>query len=273
MPKLMIALLLMVPGLALADADRMTVNGHSVEINDGTQGGKMLFVDGQVMHANGLILLDAALLEVAGVPVVTGISGAGGNVCNAAPFVVVLPDGAAPEFYGPIDSCANLQIVDVQPEAIVFASEPVPSQPGEVWVWNRITGMTEALPEEFAPTEGAGWDQLSDLAEAHPADAMALEPVYQALVSGLGADYPIYAERISGLGSGDLTAEGYLGEACEKYTCEADFAVLYLHKATRQVFAIWHVSGEIENRIYPEDTSLWPPEAMVVLREKAAAGD
>lgn len=269
MPKLMIALLVMVPGLAMADADRMTVNGHSVEVNDGTQNGKMLFVDGQLMHGNGLILLDSAVLEVAGVQVVTGISGAGGNACNAAPFVVVLPDGAAPEFYGLIDSCANLQIVDVQPEAIVFASEPVPSQPGEVWVWNRTTGMTAALPEEFVPTESAGWDQLSNLAGAHPADALELEPLYQALVSGLGEDYPVYAERISGLGSGDLTAEGYLGEACLKFTCEADFAVLYLHKATQQVFAIWHVSGEIENRIFPEDTTLWPPEAMVILRANA----
>ena len=118
---------------------------------------------------------------------------------------------------------------------------------------------------------GSGDDAeaLDSLAGAHPVDAMALAPVLQALQTGLGSDYPAFAERISELGSGDLTATGYLGEACLKFTCEADWALLYLHRETQQVFAIWHVYGEIENRIHPQDTTLWPPEAMALLRERA----
>jgi hypothetical protein len=262
----MVAVLGTLAGPAGAEDVKMTAAGHSIEVTDGTQGDKMLFVDGQAMHIDGLILLDAAVQEVGGVTVVTGVAGAGGNACNAAPFVLALPEGGAPTFFGPVDSCAALQIVDVQPEAIVFAAEPVPSEPGEVWVWNATTGLTEALPEEFAPAAGAGWDQLGKLAGAHPAEALALAPVYEALVTGLGAEYEVFAERISDLGSGDLTAEGYLGEACLKFTCEADFAKLYLHAASQQVFAVWHVSGEIENRIYPQDTNLWPSEAMAMLR-------
>lgn len=259
-------------GAAGAQNGIMTVAGHSVEVNDGTQGDKMLLVDGQLMHLNGVIYLDDAVKLVGGISVVTGSAGPGGNACNAAPFVLALPEGVAPEFFGPIDSCAYLPVVDVQSQAIVFASEPSPSEPGEVWVWNRLTGMTEALPEAFVPVESAGWDTLGDLAGAHPAEALALSPVYEALVAGLGPDYDAFAARISGLGSGDLTEAGYLGEACEKFTCEADFAVLYLHAPTERVFAIWHVAGEIENRIWPQDTTLWPTEAMAVLRAKGEGG-
>jgi hypothetical protein len=107
---------------------------------------------------------------------------------------------------------------------------------------------------------------VSSLAQAHPVDAMKLAPVLAALQAGLGADYPVYAERISDLGSGDLTAEGYLGQACLKYTCEADWALLYLHPATEGVFAAWHVEGEIEPHLWPTDTNLWPAEAMAALR-------
>lgn len=254
---------------AAAAEDIRTVSGRSVGVMEDAQGGKVLFVDRSMLHSDGLILLDAEPFLVDGMTVITGVAGAGGNGCNAAPFVLVVPETGAPALYGPIDSCAYLPIVDVQPQAIVFASEPSPADPGEVWVWNRATGFTEALPEVFAPGEGTGWDQLSSLADTHPADALALQPVYDALVTGLGADYDAFAERISGLGAGSLTAEGYLGSACIKLTCEADWAILYLHRETEQVFAIWHVYGEIENRIFPQDTTLWPPEAMELLRASA----
>jgi len=173
----------------------------------------------------------------------------------------VLTLGAAPKVWGPVDTCVYLD-AQMQADSIVFAAEA-----GEVWVWNRITGFTEALPEPFVA--GAGWDALAGLAGAHPVKALAIAPVYEALQAGLGAEFAVFAERISGLGSGDLAAEGYLGEACVKFTCGSDFAVLYLEAATQRVFAIWRVYGEVENRIWPADTTLWPPEAMAVLRAKA----
>ncbi|MBA3910919.1 MAG: hypothetical protein C0524_13855 [Rhodobacter sp.] len=58
-------------------------------------------------------------------------------------------------------------------------------------------------------------------------------PIVLALPKGAapGFDVPIdscaylaFAERISGLGAGDLTDGGYLGSACIKLTCEADWA-------------------------------------------------
>ncbi|MDP3197022.1 hypothetical protein [Tabrizicola sp.] len=245
-------------------AQERSVAGHLIAIKDDGMGGAALVVDGEVLHENGVIYLDEAVPVVGGVTVVTGVAGSGGNACGAAPFVLALPEGASAALFGPLDSCREFA-VQVQPEALVFATEPL-SEPGEVWVWNPVTGLTEALPEDFSADPGAGWQAVADLAQSHPVDAMKVGPVLSALETGLGADYPIFAERISDLGSGDLTAEGYLGQACLKFTCDADWALLYLHPATEGVFAVWHVAGEIEPRLWPADTTHWPAEAMAALR-------
>ncbi|MCC6519052.1 MAG: hypothetical protein IT543_09410 [Tabrizicola sp.] len=245
-------------------SEGLTVAGHEITVNDDGMGSAALIVDGEVLHENGVIYLDEAAQTLGGVTVVTGVAGSGGNACGAAPFVLALPESAAPALYGPVDSCREFSM-QVQPEALVFATEPLPSVPGEVWVWTPAEGLTEAPPEDFAADSSAGWEALPRLAQAHPVEAMKLAPVLQALQAGLGADYPVFAERISDLGSGDLTAEGYLGQACLKYTCDTDWALLYLHPATEGVFAAWHVDGEVEPHFWPADTGLWPAEAMAAL--------
>lgn len=248
-----------------AMAETLTVAGHALEVKGDGMGSAALLVDGEVLLEDGVIYLDEATQTIGGATVATGVAGAGGNACGAAPFVLALTEGAAPQLYGPIDSCREFTL-HVQPDALVFSTEPLPSEPGEIWVWNPTTGLTEALPEEFSADSGVGWEAIPSLAEAHPVDAMKLAPVLAALQGGLGADYPVFAERISDLGSGELTPEGYLGQACLKYTCEADWAFLYLHPATEGVFAAWAVSGEIEPHVWPADTTTWPPEAMTALR-------
>lgn len=260
--------------LALAasalSAEELSIAGHRVGILDDGMGSAALTVDGEVLHENGIILLDEATQSIGGMTVVTGVAGAGGNACGAAPFVLALPEGAAPQLFGPVDSCRAFTL-QVQPEALVFATDPLPSEPGEVWVWNPVSGLTEAASEEFSADTDAGWEALPRLAGAHPVDAMKLAPVLQALETGLGADYPIFAERISDLGSGDLTAEGYLGQACLKVTCETDWALLYLHPETKAVFAAWHVDAEDAPHLWPTDMALWPAEALAAL--EAAAGE
>jgi hypothetical protein len=246
-------------------AQGLTVAGHEITVKDDGLGSAALIIDGEVLHENGVIYLDEATQSLGGMTVLTGVAGSGGNACGAAPFVLALSEGSAPALYGPLDSCREFTL-QVQPEALVFSTEPLPSEPGEVWVWNPTTGLTEALSEEFSADTGAGWEAMPTLAQAHPVDAMKLAPVLAALQAGLGDDYPAFAERISDLGSGDLTNEGYLGQACLKYTCETDWALLYLHPATEGVFAAWHVEGEAEARLWPADTSLWPAEALAALQ-------
>lgn len=255
----------LVAAMALADS-RMSVGGHDIAVTDDGAGMAQLMVDGAVMHENGVIYLDPGPVSLGDLTLVTGAAGAGGNACNAAPFVLALPESGAPEFWGPVDSCAYFTPT-LADGRLVFAAEPMPGAAGETWLWTREGGFVPGPAVGFV-AEG-GWDGLDRLAGAHPVEALGLAPVMQALQQGLGADYPAFIERIGGLGSGDLTAEGYLGSACVKLTCEADWAILYLHRETQQVFAIWHVYGEIENRIYPEDTNIWPEEAMAILRGSA----
>lgn len=250
-----------------AMAEDLTVAGHRIGVTEDGMGGAALVVDGAVMHENGVIYLDAAPQVLDGVTVLTGAAGAGGNACNAAPFVLALPEGAAPEFWGPVESCAYFTPA-VDGGRLVFTSDAVPGAAGESWVWTRDGGFAPGPAKGFAATKG--WEDFDSLAGAHPVEALAIAPVFEALQAGLGADYPAFAERISELGSGDLTAEGYQGRACLKFSCEADWAVLYLHKASQGVYAIWHVEGEIEPHVWPADTTRWPPEAMAALRAAVA---
>lgn len=245
-----------------------SVAGHLVAVTTDGMGTAALAVDGTVLLEDGIILLDPDAPVVGGVPVVTGVAGAGGNACGAAPFVLALPEGALPALHGPIESCRELA-VQVQPEALVFSTGPLPATPGEVWLWTPVTGLTEALPEEFAADPALGWDGFSALAGAHPAEALRLGSVAADLRAVLGAGYAVFTERISDLGSGDLTGRGYLGRACLKFTCDADWALLYLDPAMRQAFVAWAVSGEDIPNIWPPEIASWPDEAMAALRAEA----
>ena len=166
-------------------AEDVTVAGHKITVTENELSSPALIVDGEVLLEDGAIYLDEATQTVAGITVVTGVAGTGGNACGAAPFVLALPEGDAPALFGPLDSCREFSM-QVQPDALVFATEPLPSEPGEVWVWNPVTGMTEASPEEFSADSGAGWEAVPGLAGAHPVDAMKLAPVLAALQAGLG---------------------------------------------------------------------------------------
>jgi hypothetical protein len=260
-------------GMGLAE-DAMTVAGRQIGVAEDGMGGATLVVDGVAVHQNGVIYLDAAPQVVGGVTVVTGVAGAGGNACNPAPFVLALPEDGVPEFFGPVDSCTYL-VAQVQGQRLLFVSEASSNvsgriRPDEVWIWTPGEGFGPGFgSQDIGSAAAPGWEALDGLAGAHPVEALKITAVIEALQTGLGADYPVFAERISDLGAGNLTSEGYLGSACLKFTCEADWAMLYLHRETKAAFVIWHVMGEIENRIWPTDTTIWPPEPMQMLRGSA----
>ena len=182
--KLTLALVaaLSLPLAAFGDETR-TVNGHEIVILGDDQGSATLSVDGQVVHQNGLIFLDPGEQDLGGLTVVTGVAGAGGNACNAAPFVIALPEGGVPEFDGPIDSCAYL-LSSIEAETLVFKSDPLPGYPGETWIWTPGKGFSSGDAVSFAGSEG--WEAFDSLAGAHPADALRITPVLDALVAGLG---------------------------------------------------------------------------------------
>jgi hypothetical protein len=257
-------------GLALAAvvwataalAEERQVAGHQVTVAEDGMGSATLVVDGEVLHENGVIFLDEAAQALGGLSVLTGIAGSGGNACGAAPFVLALPEGGKAGLYGPLEGCREFAL-EVRPDALVFSTEPLPSEPGEVWTWTPAEGFVQGPPVAFGGT--SGWDAFDSLAGQHPVEALKLTPVLEALQAGLGPDYAAFAERISDLGSGDRTATGYLGQACLKYSCDEDWAVLYLDPVDQGVFAAWAVAGEAQPRLWPADRALWPAEALAAL--------
>lgn len=266
------ALLMMGAAAVAQDSkDSRTVAGHAVSIVEGADFLQVLQVDGKDMHSDGLILLDQEF-AVGGVPVLTGVSGSGGNACDAAPFVLVLPEGQPARLDGPIDTCSYMELTPGE-AGLEWAAEPLPDMPGEVWRWTPDAGFAKGEATAFAPDATEGWGDLAALKGAHPVDALKLAPVYAELTQGMSAaDWNSYSAILSGLGSGDLTAQGYRGEACTKLICDSEYAVLWLDQASEQAFAFWVQDGQ-EPRSYPADTGAWPQWVLEDLSARVGAAN
>ncbi|NGM45457.1 hypothetical protein G5B31_07895 [Rhodobacter sp. SGA-6-6] len=263
-PVTLTLLAALLPGIAAAEDWQLA--GHSVTLEDVADGGSRLSADGAVVLEDWLLLTDGAG-PMPGGAAVWGVSGPGGNACDAAPFVLWLPEGGAARLDGPVDTCTTLE-AQVGPDSITWDSEPVPGEMSESWIWTPAGGIVAGPSTPFAPDAGRGWEALPELADAHPADALRLEPVYRALEAGLGPDFPAYEERISGLGSGGLEGADYAGRACIKLVCETDFAGLWLDAARREVFAWWRNDADGALRLFPADRVLWPEGALAKLAEE-----
>ena len=136
------------------------------------------------------------------------------------------------------------------------------------WIWTAADGIVAGPTTPFAPDAGRGWEALAELADAHPADALRLEPVFRALETGLGQDFAAFEERIAGLGSGGMEGADYFGRACIKEVCDTDFAGIWLDAARREVFAWWRDDSDGALRIFPADRALWPAAALAKLAEE-----
>ena len=254
------------PGLAAAES--WDLASHRVEIAEVGEGGQSMTVDGAEILSDWLIFADDTQ-TLPGGAVLYGVAGAGGNACDAAPFALWLPEGKPAELSGPIETCSFLEARPIE-GGVAWASASMPGRMTERWQWTVAEGLQALDPTPFAPDAGRGWDDLQNLGGEHPSEALRLEPVYKALTEGLGeAGFQSFAERLAELGSSELTGEGYQGDGCLKFTCDEDWAVIYLDGGSERPFVIWKVSGEASYRFWPEETDLWPPEAMAVLREKA----
>lgn len=249
-----------------AAAENWQLAGHQVSLDPVAEGGYRLVADGKVMLEDWLILSDAPA-TVAGQAVISGVAGAGGNICNAAPFLLFLPQGAPARLDGQIDTCSYLE-PSFGDQAITWVSPSVPGLLTESWIWTPDGGFVEGPATAFAPDAGRGWESLGTLADQHPSEALRLEPVYDALKAGLGPDWDAFAERISGLGSGGLVGADYSGSACIKADCDTDFAGIWLDSARQQAFAYWRVSDDPTLHLYPPDRSQWPAGALKALSRR-----
>lgn len=249
-----------------AMADDWQLAGHDVLLEEVTDEGYRLTADGKVVMEDWQIFADQAV-ELPGGAFILGSAGPGGNACNAAPFVLWLPSGGEARLDGPADTCAYMEPV-VAGEQVTWSSEALPDQAAEKWIWTPEGGLVAGEGEAFAPVPGLSWEAIAMLAERHPAEAMRIEPVYNEIKAALGDQFPGFAERISGLGSGGLVGKDYYGESCIKLTCETDFAGIWLDMAQKKVFA-YIASQDAEGvQLFPADRALWPAAALDALEKR-----
>lgn len=250
-------------GAGAAAAEDWTLAGHLVTLTEVPDEGFKLSVDGTVMLEDWR-LFDPTTMIVPGGAAFYASAGAGGNACDAAPFVLYLPEGAPARLDGPIETCDYLT-KDMLDGSIRWTSPNVPGRMTVTWVWSADFGFIESTPVAFKPDAGRGWEALPELTDGHPADAVRLVPVYTALKEGLGAEWDDFARPIGGLGSAGFIGPDYFGEACTKEVCDAEFAGLWLDAGRQEVFAYWKTLENPEIRIFPADRSLWPQGALEAL--------
>ena len=250
-------------GAAAAGAEDWKLAGHDVSLQESTDDGFRLLADGKVVLEDWRIY-EPEVMDVPGGAAFYAVSGAGGNACDAAPFVLYLPEGAPARLDGPIETCDYLT-KNLLDGSIRWTSPNVPGRMTVTWVWSADFGFIESTPVAFKPDAGRGWEALPELTDGHPADAVRLEPVYTALKEGLGAEWDDFARPIGGLGSAGFIGPDYFGEACTKEVCDAEFAGLWLDAGRQEVFAYWKTFENPEVRIFPADRNLWPQGALEAL--------
>lgn len=242
--------------LAQTPPDRLPLGPYEASVVETGDFNRQLLVDGKVLAEDGLVLLDQAL-ELGGVSLVTGVAGAGGNACNATPFVVWLQEGL-PQIAGPIDSCSYFE-TEVRGDRLIFTSAALPGSPAEIWHWSPSEGLRPDQAEGFSPDASETWADFSGLAGKHPIEAMSFGPVYSLLSQSMSPeDWESYIAILSGLGSGDLGENGYSGSACVKLNCDAERAWLWIDPARQQAVALWMGPEDEEPLSWPYERADWP---------------
>lgn len=243
----------------------MKVFGHELLVIEAGGGTDSLSIDGRKIHTDEVITLREVTI-VAGVPTVIGSSSAGGNACDAAPFVISFPPGKAPRFDGPLETCNSVS-VDISETAIEFATTPLPGMNGERWTWTP-SGFQEQTAVAFAPNIASGWDDLRTRDATHPTDLVRNSALNEALRRAIGADADSVFSTLSGVGSVEFRGDVAVGTACVPHMCGEIEALVVADIRARVVYAAWKPQ-DAKIKVWPV-VSVWPTEARSALRAWAA---
>lgn len=233
-PLLLAALLLPVSHAGAAEFE-MSVQGHDLAVIE-TDEGQSLTVDGDKVLTDTYISVEMA--EVAGVSVALGISSAGGNACEGAPFVVVLAPGEAVRLDGPLDTCSPIT-PDVEDQQLVYAEPAVPGQDSRRWSWTPENGFSELSAAAFTPDASKGWDALAIDEISHPADILGYDEPAAAVDRLLGPDKEEFFDFVTGIGSAERLGDLISGSACLKADCPDNAALLVVDPVEQQVYLAW----------------------------------
>ena len=255
-------------GIANAAVFEMKMFGHHVVVlqRDFEQ---VLSIDGRDVLAefdprfadNVRDVLKDAILHIedihliSGTPAIVGSSSAGGNACDAAPFVVSFPRDSNPRVDGPIESCRPVRM-DVLVDQLNFSTTALPNSPGETWTWTTASGFAKSGSRDFVADTSRGWPELREKTVSHPSELLSFGEVAAQI------------NDLLGVGSGSFNGDYFVGSACTRHLCQEEEALLVASIQDKQVFLAWKPSGE--KIVVRPPVKQWPERAKAALREWAA---
>lgn len=251
-------------GIANAAVFEMKMFGHHVVVlqRDFEQ---VLSIDGREVLKDAILNMEDIRL-ISGTPAIVGSSSAGGNACDAAPFVVSFPRDSNPRVDGPIESCRPVRM-DVLADQLTFSTTALPNSRGEIWTWTPASGFTKSGHKDFVANTSRGWSELREKTVSHPSELLSFGEVAAQINVLLGAEKGEYSDIILGVGSGSFDGDYFVGSACTRHLCQEEEALLVASVQGKQVFLAWKPSGE--KIVVRPPVKQWPERAKAALREWA----
>jgi len=252
-------------GIANAAVFEMKMFGHHVVVLQ-REFEQVLSIDGREVLKDAILHIEDIHL-ISGTPAIVGSSSAGGNACDAAPFVLSFPLGANPRVDGPIESCRPVQMA-VLADELTFSTTALPNSPGETWTWTPASGFAKSGDRDFVADTSKGWSELREKAVSHPGELLSFGEVAAQINDLLGAEKDDYSNIILGVGSGSFDGDYFVGSACTRHLCHEEEALLVASIQQKQVFLAWKPSRE--KIVVRPSMKQWPDRAKAALREWAA---
>ncbi len=248
-------------GNAVAAPDLIQAFGHTVEVR-AEAFMEVLVIDGQRIHEDFAIALDA-VEPVAGTLAVVARTSGGGNMCGFAPFVVLLPEGQQPVISGPAETCADFRL-SIEDNRIVYMGYPTPLGPAEQWIWTPADGFVEAKPIPFTYESGLGWGNLEGAAIDHPFDLFYSAEFAAQAAELLGKSREIFLTILSGPGEGAFRGQVYVGSACFPHNCPYAQAFFLADMTNQRLFLAWNIEGR---EVQAPQIWNWPDGVVAILEE------
>ena len=236
----------------LAAPSSQMIAGHTVEIASDDNGGEILKVDGKVIHRNANVSIDD--VETLGdLEVAIGSSSAGGNACDAPPFVIAFAKGKKPRFDGPLSACKTVTY-KIEGDHIRFESKALEGDDGKAWVWAPNRGFTFVGRVKHVPDPSKGWPDIS--ADLHPSELLDLGDVAVSLLGLIGKDRKQVLPLMNGVGGGSSVGELYVGTACRPHACPDAGVIVIADAKAKKLYVAWKLERKkIERRANDAE---WP---------------
>jgi hypothetical protein len=258
---------LVAPSIATGSpTDPDTYFGHEIRFS-GTFGEERVLVDGKEMVRNGSVGISEVAV-VKGVGVAIGFSGSGGNVCDASPFVISFPEGKAPRFDGPLDTCDEVKHVTTNDE-IKFEIAAIPGRDGQRWSWTPQSGFQSLGSIKHVESPEKTWSDLRSRNIQHPSELFDYADIASQMHALLGTDEKPFLSIITGVGSVDFQGDLFVGQSCARHMCGDEEALIVADLEKQTVFLAW----KTENApiIVRPPVKDWSAAARAALRDWAKA--